>query len=174
MEPEKVLLRATLSLLRQDGHVILPIKKLKIGAGLRNGYGGGIDEGEDPLTTTVRETSEECGITLAAADVTPAAVVDFHNITMAGEAFTCRVFVSLIDRWGGDPHETNEMGPPERFPLAHPPLSEMMLADRDWLPPVLAGRTIYAEAWYAPRQAALRQPTRITDISQEHLDRLWK
>lgn len=174
MEQEKILLRATIALLRKDGHVLLPIKKQKIGAGLRNGYGGGIDPGEDPISTTVRELHEECGVVAQNKDVLPVAVVDFHNITGKGEAFTCRVYVSCIDRWVGEPAETAEMGPPERFPISAPPVNEMMPADQDWLPAVLTGRTIYAQAWYTPRQQSLRQPTVITDITTDELDRLWK
>ncbi len=173
MEPEKILLRATLAVLVKGATVILPIKKHKIGAGLRNGYGGGIEAGEDPTTATVRELTEECGIGIDTRDIIPAAVIDFHNMTTDGKEFTCRVYVSLVDLWLGTPYESEEMGPPEYFALAEPPLHQMMVADRDWLPPVLAGKHIYAEAWYTPRQAALRQPTVVTEISKDELDRLW-
>ncbi|MCC7500835.1 NUDIX domain-containing protein [Candidatus Nomurabacteria bacterium] len=173
MEPEKILLRATLALLCKGATVILPIKKHKIGAGLRNGYGGGIEADEDPTTATARELYEECGVNIGLRDITPAAVIDFHNMTAEGKEFTCRVYVSLVDLWLGTPYESEEMGPPEHFALDEPPLDEMMLADRDWLPPVLAGKHIYAQAWYTSRQAALRQPTVVTEISRDELDRLW-
>ncbi len=173
MEPEKILLRATLALLRDGKEVILPIKKLKIGAGKRNGYGGGIEEGEDIFFATARETQEECNISIDPRFINPAAVVDFHNITAEGKEFTCRVYVSLINKWVGTPQETDEMGPPEYFPCNAPPVHEMMSADRDWLPPVLIGKKVYAQAWYTAKQAGLRKPTVVTEISQDELDRLW-
>jgi 8-oxo-dGTP diphosphatase len=171
-EPEKVLERAVLVLLRRDHEVLLSIKKFKIGKGLRNGYGGGIEEGEDARSTALRETSEECGITAHSAALMPVAEVDFHNLTAEGQAFTCRVTVYCLYDWGGEPCESPEMGPPEWFPINTPPLHEMMLADRDWLPHVLQGKRVYAEAWYGPHQKFLRQPTLVRDVSTDELDRL--
>lgn len=173
MEPEKILQRATLALLLKGATVILPIKKHKIGAGLRNGYGGEIEEGEEILAATARETKEECKVDINLRDITPVAVLDAHNVTKEGVEFTCRVYISLVELWSGEPRAGDEMEVPEYFALSDPPLHQMMLADRDWLPPVLAGKYVYAQAWYTPKQAALRQPTVVTEISREELDRLW-
>ena len=172
-ESEKILLRASLVIPRQDRKILLPIKKKKIGAGLRNGYGGGIEPGENPDTTTVRELEEESGIIALVEDLERVGVIDFHNLTGAGVEFTCRVFVSFLQRWKGAAHESPEMGPPEWFDKATPPLQEMMLADRDWLPALLQERIAYVQAWYGPKQQSLRRPTNITDISREELGRLW-
>lgn len=173
-ESEKILLRASLVILRQDRKILLPIKKLKIGAGLRNGYGGGIEVGEGPDDATVRELEEEAGITALVENLQRVGVIDFHNITEQGVEFTCRVFVSFLQHWQGKPKEGPEMGAPEWFDEADMPLKEMMPADRYWLPVLLEGRIIYAQAWYGPKQQSLRQPTSITDISREELGRLWR
>ncbi len=45
-EIEKVLYKAVLVFLVKDGKVCLPVKKLKIGAGKRNGFGGGGEKDE--------------------------------------------------------------------------------------------------------------------------------
>jgi 8-oxo-dGTP diphosphatase len=171
-EPEKVLLRAVVVLLRKDHQVLLPIKKKKIGRGLRNGYGGSIEEDEDARSAALRETAEECGITPHSAALMAVAVVDFHNLTEQGHAFTCRVAIYFLYDWGGEPCESEEMGPPEWFPIGNPPLQEMMLADRDWLHHVLQGKRVYAQAWYGPRQQYLRQPTVVREVSADELDRL--
>jgi len=42
---EKTLRRAVVVFLIKNGKICLPKKKFKIGAGKRNGYGGGVEEG---------------------------------------------------------------------------------------------------------------------------------
>lgn len=173
MYEEKVLLRAVLTFLQKDGQILLPLKKLKIGAGRRNGYGGGIEPGEDPYAATVREVAEECGVVADPADIHPMAVVDFHNTKQDGGTFTCRALISTLSHWSGEPKESAEMGPPEWFPTNVAPVQEMMLADQDWFPHMLAGKCIYAEAWYGPRQQTILRPTEVAPISKDELDRLW-
>ena len=157
METEKALFNASLVFLTTPTHLGLGRKKLKIGAGLYNGVGGGIEEGEDALMSAVREAKEEWDITLYPQELTKVAVVDFHNRKSDGDVFTCRVHTYFARSWVGEPKESPELGPAEWFPRDALPLQEMMLADRDWIPRIAAGETIYAEAWYGPKQQTLER-----------------
>lgn len=161
---EKVLLNATLCFLRRDSEILLARKANKIGAGCWNGYGGGIEEGETPEIATIRELEEEAAVYGAPEELQKIAVVDFHNTKTDGEQFTCRVHVYTLSEWEGMPQETEEMLTPTWFPIAELPIDEMMLADAAWLPAALRDRTIYAEAWYGPRQHSLLRPVKISEL----------
>lgn len=162
---EKTLLSASLIFPVTDSHVALAIKKQKIGAGLLNGVGGGIEQGEDALACAVREAQEEWGIIFDPATLTKMAVVDFHNRKSNGEIFTCRVHVFFAGAWDGTAVESDEMGTPEWFAKDTLPLERMMLADRDWFPRIIAGEKIYAQAWYGPKQQTLERPSTIQPLS---------
>ena len=141
-------------------HVALGIKKKKIGAGLYNGVGGGIELGETPAESAVREAFEEWGVSLNKDALALRGVVDFHNIKSDGERFTCRVYVFISPPWQGEARESDEMGTPEWFAVDALPVDQMMLADRDWLPTLLASDSpIYAQCAYGPKQQTLERPS---------------
>lgn len=177
---EKILYRATLCFL-VEGHRVQLIKKLKkIGAGCFNAHGGGIDEDETALQCIVREIGEETskskkpdpltgnGVILDPKKLKKKAVVDFHNITEAGESFTCRVHVYVANEWTGNVEETDEAGEPTWFDIDKLPLDQMMPADPSWVPVVLGSKDdselLFAEAWYGPRQKELLQPVQISRV----------
>ena len=164
MEPDKILLEATLVFLVREDAVLLPLKAQKIGAGCRNGYGGGIDAGETAEQCVLRELSEEAGVHGDASALAKRAVIDFHNTTTDGGAFTCRCHVYLLTAWEGEPVESAEMLDPQWFTIAELPLAELMPADPYWLPPVLAGERVYGEAWYGPKQKTLLRPVTIASL----------
>ncbi|MFM2357801.1 MAG: hypothetical protein RJA61_538 [Candidatus Parcubacteria bacterium] len=155
MIEEKILKDATLCLLVKNGEVCLPIKKHKIGAGCRMGYGGGIEEGETPTTGALRELREECGVEALESNLQKIALCHFRNQTLQGEIFVCTVHVFLVSKWVGTPSETDEMGKPQWFPIESLPLEKLMLADPYWLPQVLKGEKIEVWAGYGPHQKIL-------------------
>jgi len=161
MEKEKVLLQATLCFAVRPGRVLLAEKVGKIGAGCLNGYGGGIEAGESPEEAALRELLEESGLRGDPRALRKAAVVDFHNITSEGKEFTCQVHTYLLSDWSGDPIETDQMRSPAWYSFANLPVQRMMLADRFWLPRMLGGEKLYAQAWYGPRQQTLLRPVQI-------------
>lgn len=164
---EKVLLNATLVfLVRNRGdQVLLALKTKKIGAGCWNGYGGGIEPGEDPQEAAIRELQEESGAVVSPDNLEKAAVVDFHNTKTDGTVFTCRVHVYLAHAWQGEPKETDEMAQPTWFNRLDLPLNQMMAADRDWFPPILSGNKIRASASYSPFQKELLKPVEVQVVS---------
>jgi ADP-ribose pyrophosphatase YjhB (NUDIX family) len=140
--------------------VLLGVKGFKIGKGLWNGYGGGIESGETPVEAAVREVAEESqGVQLEVAHLSEVGSVHFHNSKSTGAEFTCRMHVFLARRWKGEFRETTEMLSPTWFRTTDLPLDRMLLADRDWLPLVLQGNHVTAEAWYGPFQQTLLRPT---------------
>ncbi|HWA64574.1 MAG TPA: NUDIX domain-containing protein [Candidatus Paceibacterota bacterium] len=167
-EPEKILRQAVIVFPVRDERVLLARKTQKIGANRWNGFGGGIEDGETARTTAIRETREECGLWLVRTKLQKVALIDFHNITAAGEKFTCRCHVFRASRWAGRIQPSPEMIRPTWFSISQLPLNEMMAADRHWVPIILAGQTIWAEFFYGPRQEFLREPF----DSEKHLKKM--
>lgn len=165
MVEEKTLLHAVLVFPVTENEIMLGIKAAKIGAGKRNGWGGGIEAGENPIQAAIREFSEEAEAILLPEYLLKAAVVDFHNKKSNGEEFICRVHVYFSSKWIGEIRETGEMSDPRLFPKDQIPLEEMMPADKDWLIPALSGKKIYAEAYLGPFQKELLGKTLITEVN---------
>jgi ADP-ribose pyrophosphatase YjhB (NUDIX family) len=84
MEEEKVLLNATLCFLVRNSKVLLGFKTKKIGKDCWNGYGGGIEEGEIPKQSALRELKEKTGMVALPESLEKAAIVDFHNTKSDG------------------------------------------------------------------------------------------
>lgn len=161
-EKEKTLLNATVCFLykEEEKQILLGLKIGKIGKGRWNGYGGGIEKGESPRVTAVRELMEETKGTIASPDaLEKIAIVDFHNTKSNGEKFVCRVHAYLVKEWFGEPQNTKEMANPSWFDVSRLPLDKMMPADRDWLPSALQGRKVMARAYLGPFQKELLRPT---------------
>ncbi len=165
MEQEKVLLQAVLCYLIDGEKVLLAFKTAKIGKDRWNGYGGGIEEGETPRVAAVRELEEESGLVALPEDLLKVAIVDFHNTTTEGKNFICRVHVYTTSRWSGVLKEDKTMIRPTWFEKDNLPLEKMMPADRFWLPLILSGKKIKAEAHYGPFQKELLQPVTIEEVT---------
>lgn len=162
---QKVLLQATLCFLVKDKKVLLAKKMKKIGKGFWNGYGGGIENGENPETAAIRELWEESdGIETMLEHLEKVAVLDFHNTKEDGTNFVCQVHTYLVRTWQGDAVATNEMSNPTWFNVNELPLSEMLPADKKWLPLILAGKKIQVKAWYGPHQQALLRDVEIKEV----------
>lgn len=154
MREEKVLTDATVCFLIKDDKVLLAMKADKIGKGCWNGYGGGIDGDESPEQSIVRELKEESCVDVFAEFLEKVAIVDAHNTKSDGTKFVCRVHIYLARKWSGEPVETTEMLTPTWFEIDNLP-SKMMLADKVWIPRVLAGEKVLVEAHYGPHQETL-------------------
>lgn len=172
MNEEKVLLNATVCLLVKENKVLLGLKMKKIGAGFRNGYGGGIDEGETIKQSAIRELEEETGkksnkefITTYPKNLEKVAIIDFENVKSDGTSFICRVHFFIIKKWKGKANETDEMTKPKFFNINNLPLNQMMPADREFFHLILNGKKIIAKAKYGPFQKELLGPVIIQEVS---------
>ena len=154
-EKEKILCEAVVLFFIRDGKVLLAIKKKKIGKGLWNGYGGGIEPVDlTPKHATIRELGEESGGMSTSIDkLTQVADTYFHNTTEDGPTFVCHMLVYFAYEWNGEPSETEEMSLPTWFDFDKIPTDKMLPADKIWLPIVLSGKKIKFKASYGPHQA---------------------
>ncbi len=125
--------RAVLCFVRQEGRLLLIVKKRGLGAGKVNAPGGRIEPGETAAAAAVRETQEEVGMTPIDPTVAGEVLFAFSN----GYNLACTVFVAISST--GTPIET-----PEAQPFWQPevdiPYERMWADDHLWLPLLLAGR----------------------------------
>lgn len=145
--------RATLTFPIKDNEVLLGIKVKKVAAGLWNGYGGKIEEGQTPEEAGSEELFDETGgknkkgkgIKCDPKDLIPCAVIDFyfpHNEPGDPEF---RVIVYITVQFTGEPEETkDEMLTPTWFDINQIPYDKMMAGDRLFIPKVLAGEKFVA------------------------------
>lgn len=165
MEKEKELAHATCCFLVKDNKILLARKGKYIGQGCWNGYGGGIEEGENPAEAAVRELKEESGEIIALPeDLEKVAEIDFHNTKSDGKVFICKVHFYFVRNWQGEARETEEMLNPTWFEINNLPLDELMPADRKWLPAVLSDKKIKANPKYGPFQKTLLEDFEIEEV----------
>jgi 8-oxo-dGTP diphosphatase len=162
MEQEKTLYEAVVCFFIRNGQVLLARKMKKIGKGKWNGYGGGIESGEDEKQACTREVKEETGgVIIVEKDLEKVADTYFHNTKEDGSKFICHVAVFLVSRWQGQIINTDEMTEPTWFDFAKIPVAEMLPADAIWLPIVFSGKKIIVKASYGPHQANLIDEVKI-------------
>ncbi len=121
-------------------NVLLAMKKRGFGSGKWNGYGGKVQENEDPKMAAIRELEEESGLIADRKDLQQVALVRFYF--ERSPIFECYVY--LTHTWQNEPVETEEMRP-TWYPLTSLPFTEMWAADAQWIPLILNGEKIEAE-----------------------------
>lgn len=132
--------KSTLCFCITGDQVLLAMKKRGFGSGKWNGYGGKVQEGENPTAAAVRELEEESGLVADDKDLQQVALVRFYFDS--SPVFECHVF--LTREWQKEPIETEEMRP-KWYPISQLPFEEMWAADSKWIPLILAGEKIEAE-----------------------------
>jgi len=131
---------STLCFCIRDNSVLLAMKKRDFGAGKWNGYGGKVGEKESPRTAAARELKEESNLFADERTLEQVALVRFYFD--GSQLFECHVF--LARDWQGEPGESEEMRP-RWFSVSQLPFEEMWVADRKWIPLILAGKKLEAE-----------------------------
>src|SRR3989338_2305736 len=135
--------QTTLSVFIKDDNVLLAFKKRGFGSNLWNCPGGKPDPGETLEQTANRETTEEIGCT--PLSLTKVAIFDFYFPLLPKEKdFNQQVVVFKINKWKGEPVETEEMRP-EWFAFDKIPYDQMWPDDILWLPKILAGKLLRAK-----------------------------
>ncbi|KKU68677.1 MAG: NUDIX hydrolase [Parcubacteria group bacterium GW2011_GWA2_47_16] len=163
---EEMTYRATVCFLIKHGRINLPVKRLGIGTGFRNGYGGKIEGLETLAICAAREVLEEGRVKTWPQDLRRLALLRCHYRTETNEKSLWIVHVFETGFWLGEPKETKEMGPPEWFPVGTLPIDELMLDDRIWLPRVLKDRKpLVVTARYGPDQKTLEDEVGIEEVA---------
>ena len=137
----------TLGFLFRDGKIILAEKKRKIGVGKLNGYGGRVEEGEEKIGSLIRELGEECGVVVEMGNCNELGHIDFY---FDNTEVSLRVYMYRIDKFYGEPVETEEMGEPEDFNVNEIPYHRMMVGDDKFVPFVVAGKKFKGEVHFSP------------------------
>jgi mutator protein MutT len=123
----------TLLFLRQQGQILLAMKKRGFGVDKWNGVGGKAEPGETYLEAAIRECEEEIGVTPTVIE--PAG--ELHFFDLPDVEHYCHVYVATA--WEGEPVETEEMRP-QWFNEADIPYQHMWPDDELWVPTMLEGK----------------------------------
>ncbi|HLP86450.1 MAG TPA: NUDIX domain-containing protein [Candidatus Paceibacterota bacterium] len=116
----------TLCILRKEEDLLMGMKKLRLGAGYYNGYGGKLDKGETLEECIVREVKEECGLNLV--EFEKRGVMTFENPDGLNEV---HIYEGIS--WVGDIIETDEMTP-VWLKISNLPYNKMWESDKIWHP----------------------------------------
>lgn len=132
---EKSVLTLIYARRRSEKQVLLGRKKRGFGEGKLNGFGGKLEPGETIEESAARELLEESGLRAAPADFIWCGTLTYIYDTKP-KAMEVNVFE--LDRWEGEPVETEEMEP-AWFAHAEIPLPKMWADDEHWLLQYLDG-----------------------------------
>ncbi len=125
----------TLCFVVKEDKILLGMKKRGFGAGRWNGFGGKVEVGESIEAAAKRETKEESGIEISEMQEVGIHEFEFHD--KRGDILEVHVF--RVDKWQGEPRETEEMRP-QWFTTDAIPYDEMWPDDIHWIPVFLTGK----------------------------------
>ena len=120
--------------------VLLGHKQRGFGVGKWAGIGGRIEAGESAVAAACRETFEEVGVTVAAADMLPRGLITFRFPHRPSWTQSVHLFVATV--WQGEPANSEEMHP-AWFAPDDLPYDQMWDDARYWLPQLLAGESLH-------------------------------
>ena len=119
------------------------MKKRGFGAGLWNGTGGKIVEGESAKETAKREVMEEFGVEVEIIDLLSLGKIDF----VFKDGLNYKVYIFVCKKWRGEPSESEEMKP-RWFSIDNLPWDNMWSDDKFWLPKIIEGKSIEGRFYF--------------------------
>jgi len=131
--------QVTLAFIIKWNDILLAMKKRGFGAGLWNGYGGKLKDGESIYDAAKREVKEEIDIDVKS--MKKVGVLDFYFEGDKPDR-NQQVHVFLIQKYNGEPKESEEMSP-KWFKINEIPYEKMWEDDKFWLPKVIEGHSVY-------------------------------
>jgi 8-oxo-dGTP pyrophosphatase MutT (NUDIX family) len=126
---------------KPERQVLLGFKKAGFGAGKNAGIGGKVESGETVETAAIREVEEEVGVKILAENLRFMGTVTF--MFPSKPEWNQEVSIYVVEKWLGEPEESNEMRP-AWFKLEEIPYGSMWQDARLWIPRVLDGYKIQA------------------------------
>jgi len=145
-----------------QGKVLLGMKKLRLGAGRYNGFGGHVEKGESKLKAAIRELLEESG--LMARKIKKLGIVDFTFENRPGVIRRVRFF--KCNDFDGESIETEEMCP-RWFPVESIPYDEMWPSDFSLLSKTIANKKFAGRMRYDSPSTKTFTSTIIEDTVKE-------
>lgn len=118
----------TLCIIRDGERVLLGLKKVRLGAGKWNGFGGKVEDGEDIKAAATREVLEESGVTVS--NLKKVGICEFFSPV---RPFVVEMHIFSSSDFSGTPTESDEMKP-EWFDIEQLPKSDMWQSDLFWWP----------------------------------------
>lgn len=161
MDLRKKKIVATLVFPVKGDEVLLVRKTKKIGIGLWNGFGGGVEEGESPKQSAVRELKEEANLIVREADLESRGKAVFHNKKEDGHEFVVEVHLFVLRKWQGDVRLNKEVRDATFWSVNNLPFDEMLPSDRQWVPLVLSGKVVEVEVFHSSLQRGLEKPVSV-------------
>ena len=131
---------------REDGSILLGRKRRGMGYGKWNGFGGKIEAGETMRQCACRELLEECGLVMEPEKLVMVGDLYFHQPSDPQWSHAGIVYFARGRK--GSPHLSDEMEP-RWFRVEDFPYDDMWMADRVWLPMILAGKKIRGTIYFA-------------------------
>lgn len=133
--------------------ICLAMKKRGFGVNRFNGAGGKVEAGKETVEeAAVRETREEINVTVDKLNKVAELSFSFpHN-----PAWDQMVHVYFVEKWEGEPTESEEMRP-KWFPAESLPYSDMWPDDIFWLPWVLEGNLVKATFKFGEKDIILEK-----------------
>lgn len=128
--------------------IYIGMKKRGFGAGKYNGFGGKVEPGEGIIDAAIREVLEEIGIKTNPSGMIKVAEIEFIFPYREDDKWNQLVHVYFIDKWTGQPKESDEMTV-EVFNPSKIPYNKMWQPDKEWLPVVLKDKKIRAKFIFA-------------------------
>ena len=116
----------TLCILRKGDDLLMGLKKLRLGAGYYNGFGGKLEAGETLEECIVREVKEESSLDLL--EFEKRGIITFETVDHLNE-----VHIYEGVSWSGEPIESDEMTP-IWLKIEDLPYEKMWESDKVWHP----------------------------------------
>lgn len=139
-----------------DTHILLGLKKRRLGAGNWNGFGGKIEGDASIKDALFREVKEESGI--EPIDPILMGIVTFFSPVRP----VIEMHVFKASSFAGEVTESEEMEP-KWFPLNEVPYDKMWSDDKFWLPHLLDGKKFRAEFYFNDKDEIIKHKLRFDE-----------
>ena len=149
--------------------ICLAMKKRGFGVGRWNGVGGKCGPGESVEDAAIREAFEEIGVNVrkgdsGSGDLKKMAELEFLFADPDKVGWNQLVHVFVVERWEGEPTESEEMRP-QWFKVKDIPFAQMWPDDPFWLPKVINGNFVKASFTFGDGDAILKQKVEVGPLS---------
>ena len=139
----------------EEDRILLGYKKRGFGGNRWNGFGGKVEEGESIEEAAKREALEECSLEILSLEKRA-----IHTFSFQDKEDILEVHTFWVNRWIGEPQETEEMRP-QWFAHKDIPYPAMWPDDEIWLPDFLEGKYLKTKFLFGENDCVLQYDVQI-------------